>query len=321
MVGIDRDYTKKLVLEDGTHSPLRQLQNACSTCSKQPHRTPPHTYTMPTFEAKNGRLAKVKERALELSTCITDPQCYDFPSNRGHKPKLSQEQQDLIIKITTSTQNTREKESWQAIADGDFENQGLPKISVTLHQNVMYNAGYAQRRPGWKPHLTPEQEQERYKWALVHNPDRYEYGDGLGFDFRNVVFTDETPARVGEQRGMQRVWCKDNERYDEGVKKDRSAKYTALQFYGAFRYDHKGPCVIYHEETDAQKHKAEKKLHAENKWRKENWNSTQLTARAALQQLNESDYNGRLRTRKLQYVPSQHDYKRNTRARGGVDGY
>lgn len=266
-------------------------------------------------------VAKVKERALELSTSITDSQCFDFPSNRGKKEKLTQEQKDTIIRLNIQSQQHREKESWQAIADGDFKDAGLPKISITLHQNVMYAAGYARRRPGWKPHLTPEQEQERYEWALAHNPDQYEYGDGLGFDFRNVVFTDETPARVGEQRGMQRVWCKDGQQYDDGVKKDRTSKYTQLQFYGAFRYQHKGPCVVYREETDAEKKAADEALHQENKERKANWNSAQLTARKALQQLRESDYNGRLRTRKLQYMPSRDDYKRNTRARGGVDGY
>ncbi|KAF3031495.1 hypothetical protein E8E11_001529 [Didymella keratinophila] len=99
---------------------------------------------------------------------------------------------------------------------------------------------------------------------------------------------------------MQIVWCKDGEQYDDGVKKD---------------------CTIYREETDAEKKAADEALHQENEERKANWNSAQLTARKALQQLQESDYNGRLRTRKLQYVPSRDDYKRNTRARGGVDGY
>ncbi|KAF2030133.1 hypothetical protein EK21DRAFT_66159 [Setomelanomma holmii] len=58
----------------------------------------------------------------------------------------------------------------------------------------MYDAGYARQRPRWKPSLTQAQQQERLQWALAHNPDKYEYGDGLGFNFRDVVFTDETLA-------------------------------------------------------------------------------------------------------------------------------
>ena len=69
---------------------------------------------------------------------------------------------------------------------------------------------------------------------------------------------------------MQRVWCKDGEQYDDGVKKDRTSKYSQLQFYGAFRYQHKGPCVVYREETNAEKKAADKALHQENKERKAN---------------------------------------------------
>ncbi|KAF1943601.1 hypothetical protein EJ02DRAFT_294749, partial [Clathrospora elynae] len=108
------------------------------------------------------------------------------------------------------------------------------------------------------------QQEERLAWALAHNPDKYEYGDGLGFDFRTVVFTDETPARIGEQRGMQRAWYKEGEKYDDNVRKDRLRKDCCLQFYGSFRYDHKGPCYIYYKETEAEKQDAEEKLQEEN---------------------------------------------------------
>jgi hypothetical protein len=56
---------------------------------------------------------------------------------------------------------------------------------------------------------------------LLHNPDKYEYGDGLGFDFRTVIFTDETPARIGKQQGMQRAWYKEGEKYEDDVRKDQ----------------------------------------------------------------------------------------------------
>jgi hypothetical protein len=66
------------------------------------------------------------------------------------------------------------------------------------------------------------------EWALAYNPDKYEYRDSKGFDFTEVMFTDETLARIGEERGMQRVWCRDSEQYDKGVKKDRNCRACCL---------------------------------------------------------------------------------------------
>ncbi|KAF1354196.1 hypothetical protein EJ07DRAFT_168386 [Lizonia empirigonia] len=228
---------------------------------------------------------RVNERALELNTTIVDPRCFEYPSNRGPERLLNDEQRAQVVAITIGSRKSREKESWQAIKDGDFENCGLPNFSISLHQNIMYDAGYARRRPGWKPPLTPEQQQERYQWALAHNPDRYKEGDGLGFDFRQVVFTDETPARIGDERGMQRVWCKEAERFED-------------DFYGAFRYNNKGPCYTYFEETKEQKQSAEVALGKENAQRQQDDNILQGNARAALQILNESDSNKRYNTRK-----------------------
>ncbi|KAF1360998.1 hypothetical protein EJ07DRAFT_164613 [Lizonia empirigonia] len=200
---------------------------------------------------------RVNERALELNTTIVDPRCFEYPSNRGPERLLNDEQRAQVVAITIGSRKSREKESWQPIKDGDFENCGLPHFSISLHQNIMYDAGYARRRPGWKPPLTPEQQQERYQWALAHNPDRYKEGDGLGFDFRQVVFTDETPARIGDERGMQRVWCKEAERFEDDVKKDHNRRECCLQFYRAFRYNNKGPCYTYFKETKEQKQSAE----------------------------------------------------------------
>jgi transposase len=263
---------------------------------------------------------RVEKRAEEGGFDLWDSILYENDLGRGRSALLSQEQKDSIIKIVTSSRNNREKESWQAISDGDFSGI-VPKMSISTFENVLYEAGYSRKRPGWKPSLTKDQIETRYLWALEHNPDRYEVGDGLGFDFRIVCFTDETPARIGEERGMQRVWCKDGERYDEGVKKTRNRKDCALQFYGAFRYDHKGPCHVYWHETDEEKEYAVAALEAENLYRQHYDDLLQTKARTVLSEANESDVNGRYYTRKKQYVPSKHDYKRGDRTRGGVDGY
>ena len=56
-------------------------------------------------------------------------------------------------------------------------------MTISTFENVMYEAGYLRGKLGWKPTLTPAQEKERYAWALQHNPDKNEVGDGLRYNF------------------------------------------------------------------------------------------------------------------------------------------
>ena len=178
-------------------------------------------------------LQRVEQKAQTLSVNIWDEILYENDLGRGRSSLLTQGQKDRIIEVVTSSQQNREKESWQAISHGDFD-EIVPKMSITTFENVMYEAGYARRRPGWKPKLTPEQEEEHYKWALAYNPNKYKEYDNQAFNFRLVVFTDETPARIGEERGMLRTWCKLEEIWDKSVKYERNRKDCCLQFYGAF---------------------------------------------------------------------------------------
>ncbi|KAF2031302.1 hypothetical protein EK21DRAFT_88226 [Setomelanomma holmii] len=105
-------------------------------------------------------------------------------------------------------------------------------------------------------------------------------------------------TRIGKERSMQRTWCKEDERWDEGVKHDRNRKDCALQFYSLFRYNYKGPCHVYHEETQQEKEEAEVVLKEENADTQARYNKLQHHARLALSQLSESDVNKRYRTRK-----------------------
>lgn len=161
-----------------------------------------------TMGRQQGSLSKllhrVEAKANNKTCAIWDEILYENDLGRGRSRLLTQKQKEDIIRIATASRSAREKESWQAITHGDFESV-VPKMSITTFENVMYEAGFARRRPGWKPHLTDEQEQVRYEWALAHNPDRDEEYDSKGYDFTQVVFTDETPARIGEERGMMRT--------------------------------------------------------------------------------------------------------------------
>ncbi|KAF1964536.1 hypothetical protein BU23DRAFT_521022, partial [Bimuria novae-zelandiae CBS 107.79] len=151
-------------------------------------------------------------------------------------------------------------QSWQAVADGDFDHLQLPMpLSVRSFENLTYEAGYGRKAPGRKPMLEDAQKKRRLEWALAHNPDLYKYSDGLA-----LFFTDETPAQIGEQRGKQRAWAKDDEIYHPDVKRPKIRNNYALQFYGSFTYDAKGPFHIYGTETPGAKKLAKQALDKEN---------------------------------------------------------
>ncbi|EDU46141.1 HTH-Tnp-Tc3-2 domain containing protein [Pyrenophora tritici-repentis] len=235
-------------------------------------------------------MKRIEDKAESGGFDLWDPVLFQDDIGRGGPEVLSQEQKDEIVRITTQDRNHREEEPWQAIKHRQLH-AIAPNLSISTFENVMYRAGYKRRKPGWKPPLSSTQRQERLRWALEHNPDRYEVGDGLGFDFRCVVFTDETPARVGEERGMIRTWARDDEIYNDDVRHDRNRRDCCIQFFGAFRYNFKGPCHLYFHETQEEKEVAEELLELENAATRTSSNHAQRRARAALQELGEVDIN------------------------------
>ncbi|KAF1976017.1 hypothetical protein BU23DRAFT_411509, partial [Bimuria novae-zelandiae CBS 107.79] len=237
--------------------------------------------------------ARTKERAEASKLPLWDSHLYETEPGRGAPEKLlTAEQKDAVIAIATQNREAREKQSWQAISDGDFDHIQLPtRLSVSSFENIMYEAGYARRAPGFKPTLDDAQRKRRLQWAIEHNPDKHEYGDGLGFNFRRVIYTDETPARVGEQRGMLRSWAKADGTYAPDVKRPKIRNNCALQFYGSFTYDTKGPYYIYGKESPEAKKQAKQALDEENQRNKKQREKLVPTARAALGELGESEAN------------------------------
>lgn len=88
---------------------------------------------------------------------------------------------------------------------------------------------------------------------------------------------------------MIRAWCKEDEIYDNDVCKDRKQQGAALQFFGAFRYNYKGPCHVYYHETMEDIEAGEKSLEWENKvstmftQMKSHQNESRLNAEAAME--------------------------------------
>jgi transposase len=121
---------------------------------------------------------------------------------------------------------------------------------------------------------------------------------------------------------MQRAWYKEGEKYNDDVRKDRTRKECCLQFYGAFQYDHKGPCHVYYHETGQEKQAAEVALQKENEAMKAQSNRAQHLAQSALSEIQDHKINAcyNTRTRGKQHI-KKHNYTRGKRKHGGVDGY
>ncbi|KAH8725976.1 hypothetical protein GQ44DRAFT_706225, partial [Phaeosphaeriaceae sp. PMI808] len=94
--------------------------------------------------------ARTKERAEASQLPLWDPHLYDTEPSRGRQNiALSEAQKKAVIAVATQNKETREKQSWQAIADGDFDYLNLLiELSITSFENIIYKAGYGRRAPG-----------------------------------------------------------------------------------------------------------------------------------------------------------------------------
>lgn len=73
-------------------------------------------------------------------------------------------------------------------------------------------------------------------------------------EWRKVIFSDEASIVVSARRGMQNVSrVLGEDRYYLDCIERRYNNYTEAMFWGCFTYDCKGPCYIYHKETEEQK--------------------------------------------------------------------
>ncbi|KAH8714045.1 hypothetical protein GQ44DRAFT_713481 [Phaeosphaeriaceae sp. PMI808] len=96
--------------------------------------------------------ARTKERAEASQLPLWDPHLYDTEPGRGRQNMpLSEAQKKAVIAVATQNKETREKQSWQAIVDGDFNYLNLPtELSITSFENIIYEARYRRRALGRK---------------------------------------------------------------------------------------------------------------------------------------------------------------------------
>ena len=74
-------------------------------------------------------LEKVEKKRENTDGFLWDSIMYQNELGRGRPSLLSQDRKDRIIAIVTSSQENREKEAWQAVNGGDFD-EILPEMSV-----------------------------------------------------------------------------------------------------------------------------------------------------------------------------------------------
>ncbi|KAF1965122.1 hypothetical protein BU23DRAFT_561301 [Bimuria novae-zelandiae CBS 107.79] len=115
----------------------------------------------------NILLARTKERSEASKLPLWDPHLYELEPGRGpDNTPLTVQQKNAVIALAAQNKDTREKQSWQAISDGDFDHLQLPKpLTVTSFENLMYEACYARRAPGFKPMLSEAQIRRHFEWA------------------------------------------------------------------------------------------------------------------------------------------------------------
>jgi hypothetical protein len=81
---------------------------------------------------------RVNRMAEQLSCSVSDPRCFENPTNRGAERKLTDAQEAMVVDLVTSNRQHREQETWQLIQSGELEAIGLPKISISLLETIMY---------------------------------------------------------------------------------------------------------------------------------------------------------------------------------------
>ena len=101
--------------------------------------------------------------------------------------------------------------------------------------------------------MTPEQKLARLQFAIRW----LEEGETF---WKKVVWTDETPVKVGEVRGQIWVTRKADEAYHKDCLNTAFKKYTDLQFWACYTREFKGPCHFFARETNIEKKEADEIL-------------------------------------------------------------
>jgi hypothetical protein len=91
----------------------------------------------------------------------------------------------------------------------------------------------------------------RYNWTSQRR--FWKVGVRDECDWKNVMFTDETPMPLGIQDFIHNITRLPNEKWNDDCCIPDFKKPMKLQFFGAIAYNWKGPCYIFDTETDIER--------------------------------------------------------------------
>jgi hypothetical protein len=158
----------------------------------------------------------------------------------GAKPKLTDEDVNLIFKECTLNRKQRKKLQHVVAAELGFD-----ACRRTIETRLR-KAGLGRYKPTKKLNLTDLQRAQRYEIAL----SRKDWGLA---EWRTIIFSDEASIIVSAKRGQQNLSRTSVEQYHPDCIERRYNNYSEAMFWGCFTYDHKGPCHIYYPETPEQR--------------------------------------------------------------------
>jgi transposase len=245
---------------------------------------------------------RAKKRASQNQRRLLAPENFhNDRSNAGRRKALDNGQKAKIVQFVTESREHRNMQ-----ADDLRREPSLPNVSTSTIQNVLYDKGYCREKPGWKCPLDADNKAQHVAILKKYHPDN--------FDWHNVIFTDETPAKVSAQRGWHRSWAKPDERYHPDVKRDQLKTDSELMVWACFAYGVKGPMHVWYPEEEDEKKAAKSALDEENEVRK---------AAIALERMSRIQKNKKGKLVKKGRKPKDaYVYKRNSReGRSGIDSY
>lgn len=181
-----------------------------------------------------------KQSAWILAQYVTDAK------RSGRPTVLTDQVQETILKIITKNSTTRQY-SLAEIAK-------LVKVSPSSVWRCLKARGFRWVKPTVKPALTKAMKKKRLDFCHKYR----------NFDWRNVIWTDETSVILGHRRGSKRVWRRVDERFHNHVIRRRWKGVKEFMFWGAFSYYEKGPYHIWKDESAKEKKAAKADLEARN---------------------------------------------------------
>jgi hypothetical protein len=169
------------------------------------------------------------------------------------RPPISTALVKFIIETVTKNSTTR---GWSCarIAAEVSSTPGWQPVSPSTVYRALTQEGYGVFKKTIKPGLTKEQMDARLEWC-------YKYRH---YDWRHVIFSDETSVQLGGVRGRRRVWRKKNETHHPYVIARRWKGFQEFIWWSCFTYDEKGPYHIWEAETPAERKAATADLAARN---------------------------------------------------------